>query len=159
MENSKEFDHMFLLYYSHTPWWNNAYNAKIIQSLSRKKREQEKAFHLSMECVANGKKIIVFGAGSILVKCLQKLFKINKQKDYFVDNNAMLQGKFIDDIMVCSPNKIQSEKIGTFLLIVLSRNYYDKIKKQLEGYGLLEFRDFIDGRILVEDTERLPLRL
>lgn len=88
------------------------------------------------------KKILCFGggtAGEILMK--QLLYQYNII--CFLDNNEELFGKKISGVEIQSPESIKQMKQGTFFILILSK-HVRAITQQLESYGLVDGKDFID---------------
>ena len=57
-------------------------------------------------------------------------------------------------LSVCSPAHIRKEQKDSFVVIVMSKKYYDSICRQLSSMGLTENVDFYDARALLSECDR-----
>ncbi len=87
-----------------------------------------------------GKKLIAFGAGTMLIT-LPQLLPEGINIDYFVDTyyEKWQQDRYV----VKHPDAILEEEKGTYMVFITSQHSV-VIKQQLEKYGLEEGKDFIN---------------
>lgn len=143
-------DQLFLSYLIKTPWGNGSELMNIYNSVLKNKINQIKIYQkIIFLLTQNRKKIIFWGAGSVLLKQVIKIISIDKERDYCIDNNEKIQGMIVDDLKVYHPSKIRDEKKSDFLIVVLSKKYYTIIASQLNKMNLKEFEDYVDGRLLL----------
>ena len=72
---------------------------------------------------------------------------------YILDNNRAIQGEGAHGLPVYAPAHLAEERKGFFVVIVMSKKYYDVIRCQLSDMGLTENTDFYDA---VCDTVKVP---
>ena len=68
-----------------------------------------------------------------------------------VDNNKKIQGKKFHGRVIKSPEYIQGK--DNIKVIVVSKDYYGEVKAQLESYGFAENIDFVDGLLLLLQSQ------
>lgn len=85
--------------------------------------------------------IIVYGYGRVGVRNIGKLYKDLKIK-YIIDNNPELQGKKYHDIVIRNFDQVKEYVQGKKIVVATSALAYASISKELQDFGLKEFRDF-----------------
>lgn len=83
------------------------------------------------------KEVLLFGAGSCGIKCIEEFEKINAKIVGFCDNNKLRHGEKIQGYKIWSPEDITSYKNVT---IMITSTYDEEIKNQLKEMGLNNFR-------------------
>lgn len=154
LESYRNVDRLFISYLMRTEWGNSTDTFQYLQSWVA--FEKKKFFYLQKLNKRlnhnNTLKIILFGANSVLLPHIGKLVPENRIA-YFVDNNKNMHNTKVNDLYVNAPEILSSEKKGTFVVIVMSKKYYDSISIQLSNMGLVEDEDFYDARLLLRETE------
>lgn len=100
---------------------------------------------------------IVFGCGSDGVVYFQALNKENIHVKCFFDNSDMLEGHYIDKVIIRKPSLNYIKSSRTVVLVATSR-YKKNIMKQLSDMGLIENQDFIDFVAMAEVVTREYLK-
>lgn len=140
---------LFLKYWLASPWGNSAeltqYFLAAMEASGRRLAVAQKILRYR----SSGRKFIFWGAGSVLYQEIVNILVPHIDTDYFVDNNARLQGCTIHDLQVLSPKVIREEQQGQFVVVILSCRAYPAIRAELEQKGLREDEDFFDGRWLL----------
>lgn len=151
--SQESFERLFWEVVEMTPWKNEvpAYFIAEVQHL-------ENAYRWMRHCFfrMNGRKIVFWGAGSVMRKTLMVHMKMSLEQSYFVDNNPELWGETLDGIDVCSPDALKKEAKGTFFVIVMSKRHYADIRNELMCMGLEEDEDFINADCLALRDENPP---
>lgn len=107
-------------------------------------------------------KLSLFGSGNIALQFLEKLNingmqKILQSISYVFDNNIDRHGKKIAEIEILPPHLINNlDKV--FIIVTCGELYYGEVKRQLEFYGLTEFKDFISCHTLSCSTAEIKNR-
>ena len=83
------------------------------------------------------KEVILFGAGSCGLKCIEEFEKINAKIVGFCDNNRSRRGEEVKGYKIWSPEDIVLFKDIT---IMITSTYDEEIKKQLKEMGLTNYR-------------------
>lgn len=81
--------------------------------------------------------IVIWGTGVSYKRFIER---VSTNADYLVDNNPEKWGKTIDELIVCSPDKLIKSMDDT--LVIICSMYFNDIKDQLKKYG------FQDAKIL-----------
>jgi len=82
--------------------------------------------------------VILFGTGGILKTAIQELTKMGISVKYLCDNNKKIQGSYINNIKVLSPDELS---LYDFPVLITSMYALD-ISKQLKELNVREFYDF-----------------
>lgn len=88
--------------------------------------------------IKNLKKVILFGAGSMLSSSIKYLNSNNIEVCLICDNNEQIHGKTLNNIQVIPPNKI----INYDYPVLIISMYAGDIAKQLMALGVKEYYDF-----------------
>ena len=83
------------------------------------------------------------------MKIVSEFVTLHEDQDYCIDNNEKVLGKTVRGLKVYKPSKVKDEEAGSFLVLVLSKQHYREMASQLQGFGLVEGEDFMDGRLLL----------
>lgn len=84
-----------------------------------------------------GKKVLLFGAGSCGLKCIEEFEKINAEIVGFCDNNKLRRGEEIRGYKIWSPDDIFRFNDAT---IMITSTYVEEIKKQLDDMNITNYR-------------------
>lgn len=84
------------------------------------------------------KPIALFGAGAFGRQVLSQLRELGLNVCRFYDNNSARWGETVDGVIIDPP-----ESNGRLSYLLVTSLYYDEIKKQLFGMGLVEYQDFL----------------
>ena len=96
----------------------------------------------------DGYKIIIWGAGSVLLKSIMNDKLIMKNIKYFVDSNTDLVGKYIKNIEVRNTSILQEEIYSKTIIIVLSKKYFNEIYSNIFDIGYDVNRIF-NGQVIL----------
>jgi len=148
------FDKLYFDYLVKTPWGSGEDILKMFRSKAI--NMENKLENLRRALPSKISRTIVFwGGDSIQGKRIRSLFAVNPDEDYFVDNNKSLWGKRHKEngLPIKNPSTLMEENKDNIFVVVLSKNYYPDIKRQLESYGFSEMENFIDGYLLLHEVE------
>ena len=155
VEEMEAFDKLFFKYLVHTPWGESKAVLDDFLSIMKYESLVMRSFQSVLSRLSQpGCKIILFGAKSKLKDSLLTFLKILPERDYLVDNDKTLQGEVLDGLKVFPPAQLLLEEKGKFFIIVLSKNYYSDIRRQLISYGMEEYKDFHNGMILLQQNQK-----
>lgn len=148
LDNPEEFDKKYIEYMSRLHW--DDYGLDIFL-WGYTNNEHMKINNLQILCkwLSNNDDIVIWGVGSKYLDAICEFVNVSKI-DYFIDNNKKLQGTLYAHKLVKAPKHLvgKNKKI-----IVVSKKYYEDIKYQLEAFGYKEYIDFIDGMLLLSQTQ------
>lgn len=91
---------------------------------------------------AEGKKIVIFGAGNMLEDYMRRYGK-RFRPSFIVDNDRRKWGKCIHGIMVHTPEKLKEMPKET-LRVIVCNIYYREIEKQLKELGVEDYYLYIE---------------
>ena len=153
-EQNRNVERLFMHYLLLTEWGSGSEIHQYMQSWVSYESKKVLTLQSLMSRLMNenSPKIVIFGARSVLLSKLRKMITIQKM-DYFIDNNKELWGRETNGIPIHSPEHIMKEPRGSFIVIVLSKRYYESIQQQLEKMGLVENKDFYDARLLLSEHD------
>ena len=105
----------------------------------------------------NNKPIVLFGAGNVASKTIEKLEK--SKIECIVDNASIMQGKFYDNFEVRQPTKLNNDN---FILICSSG--ISEISNQLTNMGFKANKDFavspiLNDQLLIDKLEKVKQTL
>ncbi len=105
----------------------------------------------------NNKPIVLFGAGNVASKTIEKLEK--SKIECIVDNASIMQGKLYDDFEVRQPTKLNNDN---FILICSSG--ISEISNQLTNMGFEANKDFavspiLNDQLLIDKLEKVQQTL
>ncbi len=150
------------LYYQElalTPWGGQENLLAFLRTSMEASREERQARRLLMKVLRcrHERPLAIFGAKSALAEKVLPLVSYQGNTDgCVVDNDVHKWGSESFGLQVQSPEYLWSSD-KRYYVVVLSMNYYDEIKCQLEGHGLCEWEDFCDGRrLLLEEDGGYP---
>ena len=151
-EANRNVDHLFMHYLLLTEWGNGSELYPYMQSWVSCEAAKFSAAQSLMKRVLHedSLKIILFGANSILLDKVEQLIP-RKRMAYILDNNRAVQGGEAHGLPVYAPTHLAEERKGSFVVIVMSKKYYDVISRQLSSMGLTENTDFYDARALMSE--------
>lgn len=101
-----------------------------------------------VDYVMNDYKIIVWGAGSVLMDNIIHDKLIMRNIKYFVDSNTDLVGKYIKNIEVRNTSILQEEIYSKTIIIVLSKKYFNEIYSNIFDIGYDVNRIF-NGQVIL----------
>lgn len=142
------YDQLFLKYFSLTAWGSKKENLYKLK-LEVKQRQYDTLLQ-SYQKIYSGK-IVFWGSGGQLDEIVRSKFTVDATHAYYVDNNPHKWQTYWHGLVVHPPKVLQKER-EAYSIIVLSKNYRP-IKKQLLELGLVENRDFFDGRKFLTAAE------
>lgn len=91
------------------------------------------------------RKKAIWGTGYQALLVTRKIFKLSTINEYgikyVIDNNSENRGKFFENIQIKHPDDL--ENWDDLFIIVAINEAYSEVKEQLEGFGLVEKKDFI----------------
>ena len=90
----------------------------------------------------NKKKIVLFGAGNIADKTLEKL---DFKPTYIADNSPLAWGNYQNNVQIINPSRILKKKNVFFLITTTA---FKEVGEQLENEGLKVNKDFNISPIL-----------
>lgn len=101
---------------------------------------------LDVNNIFSKERLIIWGTGKASIQILDVLKEMSlfEKIVYFIDNDPIKQGQFIDRFPIRGMEDLLKEKNKNYLILVAS-SYYQLIREQLLDNGLLEFHDFING--------------
>ena len=141
---------LFLRYWLASPWGTGREIAQYFRPAMELRGHQFRVSQSVLKDRSNRGKVIFWGAKSIsMFQKVRDILNPNPSCDYFVDNNAALQGTVIHGLRVFSPTALCKEKKGTFVVAILAQKAYSEIRRELEMTGLKENIDFFDARLLL----------
>lgn len=147
-------DQLFLSYLLKSPWGSGIEMTKIYSTVLEQKRNQIRMYRKFISLMTQrNKKLVIFGVNSVLMKTVSKFVSLHEKQDYCIDNDERVLGRVLHGLEVYHPSRIMEEKPGSFFVIVLSKQHYRELAVQLQGFGLAEGEDFIDGRVLLLQHE------
>ena len=143
----EEFDKKYIEYMSSIKWDNNTGLDSFLWGYASKEHARSVALQSVCRWLSDkDNKIAVWGAGSTYLVKIFELVNLSSVS-FFVDNNKKIQESIFYGRIVKSPEYLV--KNGNVKVIVVSKDYYGEIKLQLESYGFVEHRDFVDGLLLL----------
>lgn len=153
-ENPRWFDRLFFYYWLKTPWNTGA----DVMAYARNFFELKYLQTLAMQAIIKkitmpGYKIIIWGAKGAVSKKIRQTINLRRNKDYYVDKNPVLYRIKVDECQVFPPERLLEESRKETIVIVSSKKFYNDIKDELKGYGYIENRDFVDGRLLLSQND------
>lgn len=148
----ESFDRLFFDTLLNTPWGNSS-GIREYYTLSLQSRDKQVETIRSVLLNSRNKKYVFWGAAGMLAEKIISFFCLDEESDYCVDNNSRLWGEHSGVLRVCSPKILQDEKNGDVYVVVISNLHYPEIKEQLEQYGMIELKDFVDGRLVLLERE------
>lgn len=153
-ESNRNVDRLFMHYLLLTEWGTGSEIYPYMQSWVACEAMKFSAMQSLMKRVLHedSLKIILFGANSILLDKVEQLIP-QKRMAYILDNNRAVQGGEAHGLPVYAPAHLAEERKGSFVVIVMSKKYYDVISRQLSGMGLTENTDFYDARSLLSESD------
>ena len=153
-EANRNVDRLFMHYLLLTEWGTGSEIYPYMQSWVACETMKFSAMQSLMKRVLHedSLKIILFGANSILLDKVEQLIP-RKRMAYILDNNRAVQGGEAHGLPVYAPIHLAEERKGSFVVIVMSKKYYDVISRQLSGMGLTENTDFYDARSLLSESD------
>ena len=110
-------------------------NEMISLEMKRHGREDIMAELLSW-AEAEGKEVVIFGAGFAGMQIANVLGYQGRQVRCFVDNDETLQGSLVGGLQVCAPGMLRELK--ECRVVIGTNSCVAEIKEQLRGMGILE---------------------
>ena len=150
LDAPEEFDKKYIEYMSLLHWDNNGLDGFLWGYTNN---EHTKVNFLQILCkwLSNrNDNIVVWGVGSIYLDAICNFVSVSAI-DCFVDNNKKRHETMYLGKVVKSPESLVGKK--NTKIIVVSKKYYKEIKTQLESYGYEEGHDFIDGMLLLSQSQ------
>jgi lipopolysaccharide biosynthesis glycosyltransferase len=147
-ESNDFFDKLFYKYLSMTPWIESP---DVLQELHENVLQQNlnlRIYRNLINNLYNGYRVVIWGAGSILLEKLLEDKIILDKVAFLVDKNQNLIKTKVHGFMVESPNMLKFLDNKTYI-IVLSNNYYRDIFDDLINMGW-DSRVIINGSMLCE---------
>lgn len=153
-EANRNVDRLFMHYLLLTEWGTGSEIYPYMQSWVSCEAAKFSAAQSLMKRLLHEEslKILLFGANSILLDKVEQLIP-RKRMAYILDNNRAIQGGEAHGLPVYAPAHLAEERKGSFVVIVMSKKYYDVISRQLSGMGLTENTDFYDARSLLSESD------
>lgn len=151
LDAPEEFDKKYIEYMSLIHWDNNTGLDGFMWGYVGNAHRKINTLQCLCHWLSNrDNEIVLWGAGS---KYLSKIYDIVNLSavSFFVDNNKKIQGKKFHGRVIKSPEYIQGK--DNIKVIVISKDYYGEIKAQLESYGFAENIDFVDGLLLLLQSQ------
>ena len=151
LDAPEEFDKKYIEYMSLLHWDNNTGLDGFMWGYVDNAHRKINTLQCLCHWLSNrDNEIVLWGAGS---KYLSKIYDIVNLSavSFFVDNNKKIQGKKFHGRIIKSPEYIQGK--DNIKVIVVSKDYYGEIKAQLESYGFAENIDFVDGLLLLLQSQ------
>lgn len=147
LEAPEEFDKKYIEYMSLIHWDNNTGLDGFLWGYVNNAHKKINTLQSLCHWLSNRNyKIVVWGPGSIYTKNIYNIVD-SSVIDFFVDNNKKIQETVYDNKVVKAPDCLVGR--NDTKIIVISKQYYEEIKLQLESYGYKEGIDFIDGMLLL----------
>lgn len=143
---SRWWDMAFLRYWLKSPWGTGDEIAQYFQPVVRKQGVLLAFYQAALRCRVRGKGLVVWGAKSILRTRFREVFPLQPDRDCFIDHDASLQGTRVDGIPVRPPEDVLEHPEGDVCIIVLAKNAYPEIRRELEEHGFQENKEFFDVR-------------
>lgn len=84
-------------------------------------------------CKLQGKKLLLFGAGSLGVRSIEECKKIDAKILGFVDNNRARRGEVLEGYTIYAPEDIKS---FSDVYVLITSTYVESIKEQLFNMGI-----------------------
>lgn len=129
-ESEAFFDKLYYKYLSMIPWIESP---DVLYELHRNVQQQKLNFMIYKKLINDlysGYKVVIWGAGSVLLKKLLENKIILDNVIFFVDKNHKLIETKIHGVMVKHPDELKKID-GKLYIIVLSNNYYKEIFNNL----------------------------
>jgi hypothetical protein len=118
-----------------------------------KVREKFKTFEEFFATFFATSEIVIFGAGGGGRKALRALQEMGISIAFFLDNDFSKAGKEINGILIRHPSQVDLSDFKWKILI--ASVWREEIARQLESYGLKEWRDFYTFVPAVVELRRL----
>lgn len=143
-------DDDFFKYLGISPWGCSEESFPYFFSIIDKKNLVIESLSNLISIINEGeRKILVWGAKSVLIKSLDEIFNLNKCVFAYIDSNSQLEGKEVLGRKVYAPSLLNDTLVDNAFIIVASKKGYNEIKLELENKGKVENIDFIDARSLI----------
>lgn len=150
LDNPEEFDRKYIDYMSRLHWDNNGLDS-FLWGYTNNEHAKVNTLQVLCKWLSDGcDEMVMWGAGSIYLKSICEFVNISTI-DYFVDKNKKMQETTYLGKIVRDPEYLVGRNKAK--IIVVSKKYYGEIKTQLESYGYKENTDFIDGMLLLSQTQ------
>lgn len=87
------------------------------------------------------KRLVLFGASEKAKELTKDLTKLGLKISFYVDNDSEKWGKYINGVMIKSPETVLENSAGT--VVIIASQYINEIKAQLLQMGLVENQSFV----------------
>lgn len=148
------YDQLFFHYLLETPWGEPATLHSYYCSVTRMKERQIDAF-IKVLKKSRSRNVAFWGASGLYTEYITSIIPCHNRTEeasFIIDNNKKLHGSTINGLNVYSPEALIGIERKPFV-IVISKRYYEDIKKQLEMYGYKEGEDYLDGLVFLSEEE------
>ena len=120
--------------------WDSLYlrniTGVVMQGLLDESYRNEKITWDEFDELAEGKKVVLFGAGGGCRDYLEKYY-FSRSIEYVIDNSKDFIGKYVYGFKIFSPDKLKGlDTEKTVILITTGDNYIEQLKKQCKDLGL-----------------------
>lgn len=150
LDAPEEFDKKYIEYMSLLHWNNNGLDG-FLWGYTNNEHSKVNSLQVLCKWLSNrNNDIVVWGVGSIYLNAICNFVSVSAI-DCFVDNNKKRHETMYLGKVVKSPESLVGKK--NTKIIVVSKKYYKEIKTQLESYGYEEGNDFIDGMLLLSQSQ------
>ena len=150
LDAPEEFDKKYIEYMSRIHWDNNTGLGGFLWGYADNVKAKINTLQCLCKWLSNNNSIVLWGIGSIYMESFGEFINLSSI-DYFVDNNKKVQETIYDGKVVRAPEYLRGKE--NTKIVVASKKYYGEIKKQLESYGFSEGIDFIDGFLLLHQSQ------
>lgn len=150
LDAPEEFDKKYMEYMSMLHWDNNGLNS-FWWGYTNNEHTKVNSLQVLCKWLSNrNDNIVVWGVGSIYLNAICNFINVSVI-DCFVDNNKKRHDTIYAGKVVKSPEYLVGK--NNTKIIVVSKKNYEEIKSQLESYGYKEGNDFIDGILLLSQSQ------
>lgn len=152
LQNSACFDRLFLTYL-HKLNWDEDENRFYLGNIDTLIKRIEFYRLIVFKTMSRNIKKVYWGCNSDHIRDVIKYLPIDSTKDYFVDSNEDYYGEKVHGVRVYPPDVLLNENKKNIVIIVVSKVYYNEIKKKLLEYGFQENEEFFNGIKLLSTSQ------